>query len=74
MDITLMGDVEDEFVFRCVKYPVKTNCQFNNAQVGPDMATIPGCCGDDAITYLFSKLRQLIRFESLNVFRRINLR
>jgi hypothetical protein len=42
VDIALVGDVENELVFRRAEHPVQRDAQLDDAQIGADMAAPTG--------------------------------
>ena len=72
MDVTLMADVEDEFVLRGVEYPVKRNGQLDDSQVRSQVAAGLGENADQFHAHFFGQARQLFLFDCLHVLGAVN--
>ena len=67
MDVTLMTDIEDKFVLRCVENPVQRNGQLNDSQVWTEVASGLGEDTDQFLAHLFGQKRQVFFFNCLHI-------
>ena len=68
VDVTLMGDVEDELVFGRAERAVEGDGQFDDAEVGTDVTAVFRGHGDELGANFLSELRELRRGEGFDAF------
>ena len=73
VDVTLVGDVEDELVLRRPEDAVQRDGQLHDAEIRADMAAVLRRDGDEALTDLLSERGQLVRRQGLDVLRTADL-
>jgi hypothetical protein len=69
VDVALVGDVEDELVFRGGEDAVQGDGQLDHAEVGADVAAVDGGDLEDLLADLLRRVGQLFRGECLEVVR-----
>ena len=67
VDIALVADVKKNFVLRSLKNPVEGNGQFDDAEVGPQMAAGLGKNACEFLANFLSKERHRLRGEGFHV-------
>ena len=50
MNIALMTDIKNDFIFGKIKSAMKSNCQFDNAKIGCQMTSVFCNCIDQCFT------------------------
>ena len=73
VDVTLVGDVEDELVLRRPEDAVQRDGQLHDAEVRADVAAVLRRDGDEAFADLLRERGQLVRRQGLDVLRTADL-
>jgi hypothetical protein len=59
MNVSLVGDVEDEFIFWCGENLVHRNAEFDDAEVGAEVTAGDGKAVDECTAYFFAESDEL---------------
>jgi len=70
--VSLMADIPDDLVARCVEQVVKRDGELDNAEAGRKMTAHAADDVDHTVTYILRELGQLLFFEQANVRRTID--
>jgi hypothetical protein len=74
MDVTLVGDVEDEFIVRGGEDFVEGDGEFDDAEVGAEVSAVDGEGFDEGVAYSVGEFEKLLLGEFLEVVRRLDAR
>src|SRR5882757_6121503 len=72
MDVNLMADIPDEFIFGSTEDVMQGECEFDHTEIWPEMPAIFGQNGNQFTADLLSKLMQLRQRQFLDVQRRVH--
>ena len=73
MDVALVADVEDEFVFGGFEDPMEGDGEFDDAEVGAEVAAGAGEGGDEVLADAVGEEEELFFAELFNVLRTVDL-
>src|SRR6266850_5529315 len=71
MDIDLMADIPNKFLYGRVENIMERNCQLDHAQVGTKVTSAFGKSSDEFIADLLGELMQLFEIQLFDVHRAI---
>jgi|SRR5690625_4350033 len=74
VNVSLVGDVENELIFRSGKNAMQGDRQFDDAEIRADVAAVDGGDFEDFLSDFSGERRELFRVELLEIGRTENLR
>src|ERR1700731_88170 len=67
VDITLVTDIHDKSITRCVEHAMQSNCQFDDAEIRAEMTTSLRQNFDQLVTHFLSELRQILFAQRFDI-------